>query len=203
MNPEQIREYKLRRICNSCKMRGHWASEHNKDGTVKDGFLSLPANNAPAVSSSLTVQHGNFPSKRADLTFDSERKGQSRNNIIAFTATMSVSCIVSTKSSSSPGPLVDYGATFSAIGLSELRLLAGLSASPTVQINTKTEELAIFDYRQYGQGNHTSGARRILGSFHITAIYDSCTHFTIRHLVIEGWSQWVVLGRNISHAGEV
>lgn len=52
-------------------------------------------------------------------------------------------------------------------------------------------------YRHYGSGSHASSRRNILGSVQITAKSDQVIPIQIRHLIIEGSSQWV-FGRNVT-----
>lgn len=44
MNSEELRNFKLGCICNACHKHGNWQSDHNDEGTIKDGLPSLPPN---------------------------------------------------------------------------------------------------------------------------------------------------------------
>lgn len=96
------------------------------------------------------------------------------------------------------GPLVDDGAPYSAIGLTELHILKDqLLSNFTGKLDTIPTSLNVRTFWQYGCGNHASAKRRILGSILLTALSDDCSPIHIRHLVLEGSSQWLI-GRNIT-----
>lgn len=50
---------------------------------------------------------------------------------------------------------------------------------------------------QYGQGAHSSDARKMFGSVQLLVKTENGTNVIIRHVVAEGSSQWVV-GRNVT-----
>lgn len=50
---------------------------------------------------------------------------------------------------------------------------------------------------QYGTGAHSSGVRKIVGSVFFSATSDQGYPIKIKHLIIEGSSQWVI-GRNVT-----
>lgn len=59
------------------------------------------------------------------------------------------------------------------------------------------DSLASRPFWQYGVGAHASQAKPILGSILLDATSDDGVTVKIRHLVIEGSSQWII-GRNVT-----
>lgn len=59
-----------------------------------------------------------------------------------------------------------------------------------------------FPYWQYGTGQHSSETRKNLGSVVLSARTDHNNMIHIRHLVIEGSSQWII-GRNVTRFGNI
>lgn len=55
---------------------------------------------------------------------------------------------------------------------------------------------------QYGSGKHKSEVRRIIGSLFLTAMSDSGNPIRMRHLIVEGSSQWVI-GRNVTKSCDI
>lgn len=102
-----------------------------------------------------------------------------------------------TSCSSELGPLVDDGAPFCAIGDVELHALRKSLYKAKFVIDDKHQELAEFDYYQYAVGSHASSRLHIIGSVVLHATTNCRASVAIRHLVIEGSSQWV-LGRNLT-----
>lgn len=49
LNPEELRDHKLKCRCYKCNKCGHWAVDHNTDGTIRDGLPSK--DNPPKVQS--------------------------------------------------------------------------------------------------------------------------------------------------------
>lgn len=85
------------------------------------------------------------------------------------------------------------GAPYSAIGIVELKLLfdeINCLFSDTLDPNP----ILLRDYSKlrYGNGSHSSRARKILGSIVLTAFSDRKIPINITHIVLEGSSQWVI-----------
>lgn len=78
------------------------------------------------------------------------------------------------------------------MNLHKKRLVGG-----TVSLEDIPSELDGCIFWQFGNGEHASPRRRIIGSVVLNIVTDSMNRITIRHLVIEGSSQWI-LGRNIT-----
>ena len=55
---------------------------------------------------------------------------------------------------------------------------------------------------QYGTEEHSSSRRRILGSVMFTATSDSGLNVFIRHLFLDGSSQWVI-GKNVTQKANI
>lgn len=91
------------------------------------------------------------------------------------------------------GPLVDRGALYSAIAIVELAVVASCKL-PTwnAQLEPVTEVLDDCRYWKYCVGYHASKRRRIIAS--ILLLCDANNDFSvwIRHLVLDGNSQWVI-----------
>lgn len=189
-------------------MRGHWQSDHNADGTIKDGLPSLPPNTPlPQNPSQQNVANANStasnnakPNENQQPAAGKSNNSAPNNGMMSFTASLTASS--ATPSPRRKGPLLDDGAPYSAIGIVELRLLSGLKHIDARHLEPKPPSIAHFDWWQYGQGDHASTRRRILGSFNITAMSDSANLIRIRHLIVDGSSQWVI-GRNVTRESDI
>lgn len=96
------------------------------------------------------------------------------------------------------GPLVDDGAPYSAIGMIELKLLRDhLGLNECFELDPVPKTLNGYTQWQYGTGTHASAARDILGSVMISGHSDNGRCVEIRHLVLDGSSQWVI-GKNVT-----
>lgn len=96
------------------------------------------------------------------------------------------------------GPLVDDGAPYSGLGIVELRTLAtSLLPDWDGKLDPVPVQIQSRPYWQYGKGSHASSKRKILGSILLKANSDSGAPVLIRHLVLDGSSQWVI-GRNFT-----
>lgn len=95
-------------------------------------------------------------------------------------------------------PLVDDGAPYSAIGNVKLRLLLGhLGKEGGFVIEPIPSSLHGHTHWQYGVGEHASAPRAILGSVKVPAVSENGRSVLIRHLVLDGSSQWVI-GKNVT-----
>lgn len=100
-----------------------------------------------------------------------------------------------------PGPLVDDGAPYSGLGIVELRALAGeLLPRWNGSLDQIPESVRSTPYWQYGSGQHASAKRKILVSVVLSTSSDQGNRIDIRHLVIEGSSQWVIVGMSLGTA---
>lgn len=95
------------------------------------------------------------------------------------------------------GPWVDDGAPFSAIGKTELQLLCSRIPNEPFGMHEKPAELSQYGHLQYGSGSHASSKRRILGSVMLNANTDNANTTSIRHIVVEGASRWII-GRSLT-----
>lgn len=97
--------------------------------------------------------------------------------------------------------MVDNGAPYSAIGYSELSILIRSihlsTASIKSMISPLPDSTSDFQFWQVGSGQHASSAKPIIGSVVIDYKSDSGYKISIRHIVVEGSSPWV-LWRNIT-----
>lgn len=91
------------------------------------------------------------------------------------------------------GPLLDYGAPYSAIGLVELRiLLSEMCLSFPESFGPFPHCLKGFTKFQYGKDAHSSKSRKTLGSIVLTATSDTGNEMIIRHIIIDDSSQWII-----------
>lgn len=95
------------------------------------------------------------------------------------------------------GLLGDDGAPYSGMGIVELEsLLQKILPAWNGDLDPLPKSIADRPYWQYGNGNHASQRRKILGSFVLTILSDNGNPVQISHLIIEGSSSWVI-GRNV------
>eukprot|EP00171_Calliarthron_tuberculosum_P022021 IDg22021t1 len=183
LSPEKLAELKLRSKCNLCSEFGHWSTDHNPDGSLKPGVVSRSkpsqkqANSKKAISFNMV----NLSSKESQNV--DEKRG----------------CL---------GPLLDDGAPYSGIGINEFKLIQPfVLPNWSGKLDAIPESVADRPYWQYGTGSHSSELRKIIGSLVLNAISDQGDSVEVRHLVIDGSSQWVI-GRNVTrfcdiiHVGE-
>lgn len=109
---QQLADLKLKCRCKKCGRFGRWASDHAKDGSVPDGVLS---NEAP-----IPTTNGDKPVlPERSITFNCANL-DSRLSFMSSTPS-NVSILPP-----SPGPLVDTGAPYSAIGYLQLAEISPL-----------------------------------------------------------------------------
>jgi len=174
LTPAQLADLKSKSRCNKCDKFGHWASDHNSDGTLKASVLCT---DSPASSSK------SGPPKKS-LTFNM--------------ACLSSNQMALNLAPNFVGPLLDNAAPYSGIGIEEFKLLQPLICPDWAgKFDPLPSEVSQTPFWQYGSGLHSSEARPILGSLLLSACTDRGTILKIRHLFIEGASQWVV-GRNVT-----
>lgn len=175
LSPEEFLALKMRTKCHKCDMYGHWANDHKPDGSLKAGMKSNPKPEGTGSS-------GESPARRG-ATF----------NMVHL-----VPENVHVPFDNPVGPLLDDGAPYSGIGIEEFNMI-----QPVVIPGWKGVFDALPDSVkdrprwQYGNGEHSSKWRNIIGSILIPARTDEGVTIYIRHLIIEGSSQWVI-GRNIT-----
>ena len=170
LTPEQLADLKSKSQCKRCNQYGHWRSDHNEDGSLKPGVKSFPAPNSSKSTLKKTV------------TF----------NLATVSDPLSVA------SCDFIGPLCDDGAPYSGLGQCELNILRSvLLPNWDGVLDPIPDKLASRPFWQYGVGDHASQAKPILGSVLLQAVTDDGVPVSIRHLVIEGSSQWII-GRNVT-----
>lgn len=150
----------------------------------------------PRFPGSCLIHHESSSNPAQDRYEKSEPKNR------PFSMAILTGSSASTGSVPQSEPLLDDGAPYFAIGLMVVNLLTyhvGLSLNP--QLGGISPVLEGHKHLQYGTGEHASPARRILGSFVLSAKSDQGTaHIT--HLVLDGSSQWTV-GRNFTRRANV
>ena len=145
MSPEELRNFKLKCFCKSCGKLGHWASDHNNGGTVKDNLPSIePANGAtPSLSVKKTTLFdagSALANQRQDLP-----NAKDVNNVMSFCASLYACSTIADTPNSTSGPIVDDGAPYSALGVAELCFLTGLrckSPQSPLPLDPKPNSLA-------------------------------------------------------------
>lgn len=151
-------EFKKCFLCHPCGQLGHWAADHSPDETIKN---ELPS------SYHLIFDKQIFDTSRKNFSVD--QNGNRKKPALGFTSLLiaaegkTLCCNIFSKadSSSNAGPLVDYGAAFSAIFETELRLMSSLISISTV-MESIPDELPEYGYYQYGTRSHTCSKRKIL-----------------------------------------
>ena len=170
LTPEPLADLKTKSTCNKCKMRGHWAT---------DGVCGQNENVSPQSRPTPNAAGATTPPK-STLQFNMASIGSSRTMF------------------ASVGPLVDGGAPYCGTGIVELiSLYSYLLPSRDGSVQPILSHIRGTPYWKYGSGSHASSRRRILGSVLTSAKSDQGVLLQIRHLVIEGSSQWVI-GRNVT-----
>ena len=183
--------------CHVCKKFGHWKDSHRRDGSLAPNTKSYSTGGAFAAA--------NIMSMPPDNGAGSSQQHRNRNTVSFNMATTSGAdnSAGSTDSGAMIGPLVDDGAPYSAIGMAELKLLLEHSAGDgDIELDDIPEALDGHTHWQYGTGQHASARRPILGSVKIDARSDGGATVSIRHLVLDGSSQWVI-GKNVTQHANI
>lgn len=204
MTAEEIRTHKLNSQCHFCSAKGltrygHWATDHNPDGSLSPNFPSLerPAN-ANAATAGQAVHDGEKNGNQNDkpevgMTFMATLSSSS----VLHAASTNSSTDSDTKKTAAFGPLVDDGAPFSALGEVEMRTLKSSLIYADPPIEDKPPELQGYDTWQYGSGAHRSAAKPILGAVTLFVRTKNNCLISVKHLLIKGSSKWV-MGRNLT-----
>lgn len=199
MTREQVFEMKCKPKCKRCGKYGHWYNDYESDGTLKPNTMSSdqPITNTN-IASPTSDKSESTPAVNDTVRFNMAKLSSS-SNIIASTVDINKNQInVNNNSCSIVGPMLDDGAPYSAIGIEELRSLY-LSILPNWNgsLESIPEKIADRPFWQYGVGAHARAARRILGSVILNVNIPGGYTVQLRHLVLDGSSNWVI-GRNIT-----
>lgn len=89
------------------------------------------------------------------------------------------------------GPLLEDGSPYSALCKAELCCLINLNFKSVV-LDPVPNHVSCYKYWQYGQGQHSSTLRDVISSFKLDFSTDIGTHVTIKHLVVNASSQWLI-----------
>lgn len=143
---------------------------------MNDGLPSIPSRYKRFNENSLHGKHNHG--------HDDHNNFGINLNIRTFMATI-VFCTVSSNLSISSEPLLDDGAPFSFIGMTDLRLLWRHDTVSAILLDANPSSLSSYEWWKFGTGIHASDRRKILGSINLTATYDSHNKVQIRHLVID------------------
>ena len=91
------------------------------------------------------------------------------------------------------GPLLDDVTPYSGLVSTELKLISEIIFPDwDTKLQPIPESVADRPYWQYGSGEHSSEAMKVLGSVVFQAQTDQGDVVKSRHLVIEGSSQWIL-----------
>lgn len=178
LSPDQLADLKSRSRCHKCSKLGHWSTDHNVDGSLMSNTRSFDNsrnwNGAPPKRNVVSFNMGNMPSD-SPITFAPAHLD----------------------------PLVDDGAPYSAIGQNELNLLQPhLLPNWNGDVPPRPRSLENRRFWQYGNGSHASLQRLIVGSVVLSLTADCGSTVQVRHLVLDGSSQWVI-GRNVTHQSDI
>ena len=95
------------------------------------------------------------------------------------------------------GPLLDDGAPYSDLSLPELTMFSPfLCTNWNQKLDPLTGAIADRTHWKYESSARSSESRRMLGSIIISVKLNDGTNINIRHIFIEGSSQWVI-GKNV------
>lgn len=98
------------------------------------------------------------------------------------------------------GPLLENGASYCAIGHTELcQLSPQILPGRLRELDPIPDELAACRKWQYGIGEHSSLTRDMLGFVILTMKVPDRRSVEIRYLVLDGSSQWVIVDNVTSH----
>lgn len=199
MNNKQLRLHKLMVRCNDYGKYGHFASDHNADGSIKYDISS----NSASPSNNRNRGQNKDNNRNAVLNFGvvSSCRGSDSSSSSHLSTPHAVSSFETNQTMSAPlGPMIDGGAPYSVIGVTERFVLRSSLGRPRLDKNDPMPtSFARYKFRKYGNGSHSSGERPIFGSGYLTCRSDSGCPVAIRHLVIAGSSQWPIV-RNITRS---
>lgn len=99
----------MRLPCDICGNYGHWKRDHNKDGSLKDGVLSIKKEDICKQNSIGNDKGGDSSSSKKTVTF---------SNLILVNSAM-----IYSMDNMKLGPLVDDGAAYLAIRIVGLKIL--------------------------------------------------------------------------------
>ena len=181
LTPEQLADLKSKSTCNRCQKKCHWSTDYDKCEMYKKDQGS---------SASMTDQGSRNASSGPRSSVQTAKEGTLQFNMASISCPGNEEIAIS--------PLVDNAAPYNGIGIVELRAISkGVFHSWNGDLDPLPESIQDRPYWQYGSGSHASRRRSILGSIVLTARSDKGRPIRIRHLVIDGSSQWVI-GRNVT-----
>jgi len=176
LTPQELADLKAKSKCRRCPKWGHWASDHIDQDTLKPGTKSFDGPPCTGFQPTGILR----PASKA-LSFNICTLPRSDLNVTLYS-----------------GPLVDDGAPYSGIGYIELSMIAKhVCPDWNATLDPLPDLVSERPFWQYGTGQHVSEARKILGSIFLTAQSEQGNPIHIKHLVIDGSSQWVI-GRNVT-----
>lgn len=177
LTAEQLPDLKRKSKCRQCEKYGHWKSDHLPNGQLKPGVKSTDT--APDTDN---VSQGR-PKKT--VTFNMVQVNGSCSHETSFDF-------------NSIGPLLDDGAPYRGMGLREFTVWQrNLLPHWKGTMDAAPDVLQDYSYWQYGDGDHSSDPGKILCSVPLCIKTDEGNVMSVRTLVIEGSSQWVI-GRNVT-----
>ena len=176
----ELTDLKGNSICCACGAKCHWVS----DGLYKSSHASIKKS---------VVKPQNAMDNRKN-----EKSGNSSGNVAFFIANVS--------NDATPNitrPLVGEGAPYSGLGVQELlRIAEDIMIGWKGNLDPLSEGVRHGPYWQYGNDNHYSTRRRIIGPIVVSMVSDMNERFDVTHVVIERSSQWVI-GRNVTRKTDI
>lgn len=176
--------------CHQCSKYGHWKESYNDDGSLKKGATSFEPTNefVSFIDGTSDAQGKNHSSKKKTVIFN-----MATLSSFASGFSSDINSVVYIK-----GLLVDDGAPYSATGQIELKLLLDhLGSDLSKMLDPIPDILNGYTHWQYGIGKHASAPRKFFGSTSLKTYTNSGLEVNIRHLVLNGLSQWIV-GKNVT-----
>jgi len=176
LTPVQLADLKSKSQCRKCNDWGHWHNDHLPDGTLKPGVKS-----------------------RKTREISDDNNGRRRTVTFNMATFPNMEVLLDGRI----GPLCDDGAPYCGIGLIEFNLIQPYVA-PEFKgtFEELPESIRSRPFWQYGDGKHKSAAKAIVGSIMFTALSDQGNYIRMRHLIIEGSSQWLI-GRNVTKSCDI
>ena len=180
LNAAQLKDLKSKSRCRRCKKIGHWASDNKCASNVS--------------SNSSSSDHQSTPNQRSNA-----HSGSNSSNVLRFgMVNLEPPAGFLPSAQSADDPCVDDGAPYSGLGEVEAdKLFANSGMNWRDCLEPIPAHISNRPFWQYGAGEHSSLAKPIIGSIMLQMLTDNNNVIEIRHLIIQGSSQWVI-GRNLT-----
>lgn len=182
---------KMKYRYDSCVKYGNWKRDRRADGSLPSGVKSYDSLQYRTTSSRPASDCNND----SGTSFGDSGKPTLSYHMVKFAG--------SSENQSHLGPLINSGASYSAIGLVSLSMLADHSGLPTGRpLSPISKSLVGYTSLKDGTSDHASSKRRLLGSISMNAYTDNGNSFSINQLVLDGLPQWVI-ARNVTDKANI